>query len=537
MSLPAADRRRQALTPSLGDVPQDASRLSSFLRDRLALFGKTVTWIAVTFLGLSLVLHAAGVLPFWRPGMESHLTASFIALSVWLLAKHAKLSDAALWALDTVGTLGICVCLAVMGHRYAADQSWGAFAGIFAVFHVTMARAIIVPSTAARTAAVTGLSFLGLVISQRLMPSPASFESAPSWLGVIPSLTWSGTVTVLATLASKVIYGLQERVLQARQLGQYTLEEKIGSGGMGEVYRASHAMLRRPTAVKLISGGVSDEQLRRFEKEVQLTARLTHPNTISIYDYGRTPEGTFYYAMELLDGLTLEQLVQRHGPQPASRVIHVLVQICGALREAHEAGLVHRDIKPANVILCSHGGLPDVVKVLDFGLVKQLATDARVSRSDTSAIVGTPLFMSPEEISAPDSVGPQSDLYSVGAVAYFLLSGVPVFAGSNVIEVCGHHLHTPPVPPSQRTSLPVPADLEALVLMCLAKQPSERPSSAAELASRLSLCADAGAWKEVHARAWWEGHGGSHPSESPILTQGENRTLRVDLEQRAEARL
>jgi eukaryotic-like serine/threonine-protein kinase len=524
------------VTPSLGDVPEDASRLESFTRDRLALFGKTVSWIALTFLVLSLVLHAANVMPFWRPGMESHLAATLIALSVWQIAKHVQLSESSLQALDTVGTLGMCVCLAVMGHRYAAEQPWGAFAGIFAVFHVTMARAIIVPSTAARTAAVTGLSFLGLVISQRLMPGPAPFDGAPSWLGVIPSLTWSGTVTMLATLASKVIYGLQERVFQARQLGQYTLEEKIGSGGMGEVYRASHAMLRRPTAVKLISGGVSDEQLRRFEKEVQLTAQLTHPNTISIYDYGRTPEGIFYYAMELLDGLTLEQLVQRHGPQPATRIVHILLQICGALREAHEAGLVHRDIKPANVILCFHGGLPDVVKVLDFGLVKQIATDAQPSHSNTGAIVGTPLFMSPEEISAPDSVGPQSDLYSVGAVAYFLLTGEPVFSGENVIQVCGHHLHTPPVPPSQRTSHKVPGDLETVVLACLAKQPSDRPPSAVELAKSLRQCADAGAWSESQARLWWDARDGTPASESPIPAQGETRTLRVDLERRSEAR-
>ncbi len=525
-----------ASTPSFGDVPRDPSARDSFARARLALFGKTVFWIAITFLGLSSLLALGGVMPFWRPGMESHLLATSLALAIWGLARSPRLGLTALWMLDTLGTLGLCVSLTVMGHRYGEHQQWGVFAGIFAVFHVTMARAIIVPSTARRTSIVTGLSFTGLIVSQVLMPGFATTvtAAAPRWLTVVPSMTWSATVTALATLASKVIYGLQERVFEAQRLGQYTLEDKIGAGGMGEVYRARHAMLRRPTAIKLLSGKeVSEEQARRFEKEVQLTARLTHPNTISIYDYGRTPEGTFYYAMELLDGITLEQLVERHGTQMPSRVIHILLQICGALREAHEAGLIHRDIKPANAVLCCRGGLFDIVKVLDFGLVKQLS-DAPASLSNTGAIVGTPLFMSPEEIASPESVGARSDLYSLGAVAYYLLSGAPVFEGTNVIEVCGHHLHTPPTPLSQRAPRPVPLDLEAIILDCLAKQPEARPASAQHLADRLRRCADASGWGELEARTWWRQHAAlpepAHPQPVPAVS----RTLRVDLEARQE---
>jgi eukaryotic-like serine/threonine-protein kinase len=525
-----------ASTPSLGDVPLDPAARASFARARVALFGQTVLWIGVTFLGLSLLLDLTGVMPFWHPGMESHLLATAIALGVWRLARSLELGPMALSLLDTLGTLGICVALAVMGHRFGEEHEWGAFAGIFAVFHVTMARAIIVPSSARRTLIVTGLSFAGLVASQILMPGSSTTVSAdaPHWLAIVPTLTWSSTVTALATLASKVIYGLSERVFEARRLGQYTLDEKIGEGGMGEVYRASHALLRRPTAIKLLSGQhVSDEQARRFEKEVQLTARLTHPNTISIYDYGRTPEGTFYYAMELLDGITLEQLVERHGAQPASRVIHILLQICGALREAHEAGLIHRDIKPANAVLCCRGGLFDVVKVLDFGLVKQITSDARVSLSNADAIVGTPLFMSPEEISSPASVGARSDLYSLGAVAYYLLCGAPVFEGSNVIEVCGHHLHTPPAPLSQRAPQPVPRDLEAIILECLAKAPDARPASAEHLGERLRRCADAGAWREQDARGWWRTHATLAEPAHPQPPLEVSRTLRVDLEARA----
>jgi hypothetical protein len=527
-------------TASLGDVPIDPSAREAFARARLALFGKTVFWIAVTFLGLSVLLDLGDVMPFWRPGMESHLLSTALALGIWRLARAPAVGPMALSMLDTLGTLGICVSLAVMGYRYAAQQPWGAFAGIFAVFHVTIARAIIVPSTARRTLVVTALSFAGLVFSQSMMggntPPLGGAGEVSAWIAIVPSLTWSATVTALATLASKVIYGLSERVFEARRLGQYTLDEKIGEGGMGEVYRASHAMLRRPTAVKLLSGKhISEEQARRFEKEVQLTARLTHPNTISIYDYGRTPEGTFYYAMELLDGITLEQLVERHGPQQPNRVVHILIQICGALREAHEAGLIHRDIKPANAVLCCRGGLFDIVKVLDFGLVKQIAGDVRSSLSGKDTIVGTPLFMSPEEISAPDSVGAPSDLYSLGAVAYYLLCGAPVFEGGNVIEVCGHHLHTPPAPLSRRAPRPVPADLETIILACLAKDPAARPASAQHLAERLRRCADAGTWTERDAQDWWRTHASLadpvHPQPTAPVSLA-SRTLRVDLEAR-----
>src|SRR5262249_2971319 len=213
-------------------------------------------------------------------------------------------------------------------------------------------------------------------------------------------------------------------------------------------------------------------------KEVQLTAELTHPNTISIYDYGRTSDGTFYYAMELLDGLSLQQLVEEHGAQPPARVIHVLLQACAALREAHESGLIHRDIKPENTFLRRRGGLPDVGKVLHFGLVKQTATDVSTSHSTANTIVGTPLYMSPEGIATPDKVNAHSDLYALGAVAYFLLTGAPVFSGQSIVEICSHHLHTPPTPPSQRTDRPIPADLESIVMDCLAKDPRMRPDSA-----------------------------------------------------------
>jgi serine/threonine-protein kinase len=301
-----------------------------------------------------------------------------------------------------------------------------------------------------------------------------------------------------------VIYGLQQRVREAMQLGNYTLEQKLGEGGMGIVYRARHAMLRRGTAVKLLPPEKAGEQaVARFEREVQLTARLTHPNTVTVFDYGRTPEGVFYYAMELLEGASLEEIVSLDGAQPPARVVHVLEQVAGALSEAHGIGLIHRDIKPANIFLCEQGGEPDVPKVLDFGLVKEVRGAGDVGLTQADAITGTPLYMSPESIRDPSTMDGRSDLYALGAVGYFLLTGGHVFEAQTLVEVCGHHLHSAPVPPSQRPGLTVPPDLEAVLLDCLAKEPSRRPESAATLRQRLRSCQDFGGWSEGAAREWW----------------------------------
>ena len=275
---------------------------------------------------------------------------------------------------------------------------------------------------------------------------------------------------------------------------------------MGVVYRARHAMLRRPTAVKLLKPDrVGEASLRRFEREVQLTAGLSHPNTVSVFDYGRTPDGIFYYAMEYLDGLTLEEVVGGDGPQPPARVAHVVRQVLGALAEAHGIGLVHRDVKPGNVILCDRGGVPDVAKVVDFGLVKEAEGDGDAGLSRDGALLGTRLYLAPEAIRSP-AADARADLYSVGAVAYFLLAGRPVFEGRSVIEVCSQHLHAVPVPPSARLGRALPEGLEAWVLACLEKDPERRPSSAAEAAERLER-AGAGEWTADDARTWWAGKG------------------------------
>jgi eukaryotic-like serine/threonine-protein kinase len=289
-----------------------------------------------------------------------------------------------------------------------------------------------------------------------------------------------------------------------RRIGPYLLGDRLGAGGMGEVYRARHSRWGRPCAIKVLPRNAPERDRNRFETEAQITARLRHPNTVSVHDYGRAPDGTSYYVMELLDGVTLERLVEQHGAQAPARVIPILRQLCAALTEAHGRGLVHRDIKPANVLLCGEGSdEPGRVKLLDFGLVTQIPNADHPSQS-TNAVVGTPLYMSPEAIRAPETVGVRSDLYGLGAVAYFLLTGAPVFNGATVIEVCSQHLHSEPRPLMLAAPYVVSRELESLVLDCLAKDPARRPTSAAELAARLARCPDAAIWSPVEPLAQTE---------------------------------
>jgi serine/threonine protein kinase len=282
-------------------------------------------------------------------------------------------------------------------------------------------------------------------------------------------------------------------------MSQYKLLSKLGEGGMGIVYRASHAMLRRPTAIKLLPGS-SASAAERFEREVQITARLTHPNTIAVFDYGRTPDGIFYYAMEYVGGMSLDDLIAIDGPQPPRRVVHLLLQVCGALAEAHAAGLVHRDIKPANLMLTERGGVHDVVKVLDFGLVKEISGFGKDAPAE-NAVLGTPHFMAPEAILDPAGIDGRADLYALGATAYYLLTGTHVFDGKDVVAVCSQHLHDLPEPPSRRRDLP--ASLERVILACLEKKADARPRDAAALAVDLRACA-LGEWTEEEARGWWD---------------------------------
>lgn len=311
-------------------------------------------------------------------------------------------------------------------------------------------------------------------------------------------------IFVFTIIVSRLQREARKAAVAAKQVGQYELLEKLGQGAMGVVYKGRHAMLRRPTAIKLLDvEKINAGSIARFEREVQITCQLNNPNTIAIYDYGRTPEGVFYYAMEYLDGINLENLVQASGPLPESRVIHLLLQICGSLFEAHSKGLVHRDIKPANIMLNRRGGLPDVIKVLDFGLVKALDEKKQAGMTAANSLTGTPLYISPEGINAPALVDARSDIYAVGATAYFLLTGQPPFVSDNLVDLLRRHVMDPPAPPSQRLGREVSPELETAVLACLEKNPANRPQTARDVISLLRKCPEYGFWTVDDGDAWW----------------------------------
>jgi serine/threonine-protein kinase len=324
-------------------------------------------------------------------------------------------------------------------------------------------------------------------------------------------------IAVVAALVAHIVRRLGQQVSRAREMGSYRLGELLGKGGMGEVYRATHRMLARPAAIKLIrpemlgdkGAGAAQLTVKRFRREAEAAAQLRSPHTVELYDFGVTEDQTMYFVMELLEGMDLEELVDKKGPLPAPRVAHVLAQVCESLEEAHARGLVHRDIKPANIHLGRLGLRHDFVKVLDFGLVKSLAPGpeggaGRQSSMETAAGLtpGTPAYMAPE-VAMGESVDGRADLYALGCVGYFLLTGRLVFEASSALHVVSKHLQESPAPPSSRSELPVPRELDEILLRCLAKKPADRPASAAEVARALAEIPGE-KWDEEQARRWWQ---------------------------------
>ena len=344
------------------------------------------------------------------------------------------------------------------------------------------------------------------------IPVGQAYAPLLPWRHVLIGLWSLLAVVALAVVVLSVALGrLRERVEQIAELGQYTLDRPLGAGGMGTVYLARHALLRRPTAVKVLAPErASDDLVRRFEQEVQQTALLSHPNTIEIYDYGRTPDRVFYYAMEYAEGLTLERLVELEGRLPPARAVHLLRQLCGSLAEAHARGLVHRDVKPPNVLVCERGGLPDFVKVLDFGLVKSIAAPGTCApdspppeQTSPELLLGTLLYLPPERLRGETAADARADVYAVGATAFKLLTGRDAFSGATTAELCANILDQPVPRPSACGAPGVPAALDALVMSCLAKSPEQRPAHAGALVAALDALAGELAWTEAEARAWW----------------------------------
>jgi eukaryotic-like serine/threonine-protein kinase len=427
-------------------------------------------------------------------------------------------------SLDAVGLLSTNAIFAASALGIADEAARG-FNVVLLTGILLHLRAAIVPSSWQFS---FGLSVAAAALALVMLQSTFAAQQVglhPGWSAryqVVAAVLWLSAFIATATVTSKVVYGLHRQIHAARSVGQYLLHEKLGEGGMGIVYRATHALLKRDTAVKLLQPKkVDPDTVSRFEREVTLTARLTHPNTISIFDYGRTQEGEFVYAMEYWDGLTLDEIVSLTGPLPAGRVVNILAQICASLEEAHELGLVHRDIKPSNIMLTCRSGTPDLVKVLDFGLVKNISPPAETSA--VNRVLGTPSSMSPESITAPDDVGPRSDLYSVGVVGYLLLTGTPVFSGRNAIELCAAHLRDSPEAPSVRLGAPVVPALESLLLSALTKDPAARPESAREMRRALLSCG-VEPWQEEDAVIWWRDIG------VPALSAREGDRSRASLE-------
>jgi serine/threonine-protein kinase len=366
--------------------------------------------------------------------------------------------------------------------------------------------AMFIPNTWRRAALVIGAMALApdLLVAGMILAYPAVAAIMTGMVFLQYVLTMA-VAAVAAVFGTHLINTLRREAFEARQLGQYRLIELLGAGGMGEVYLAEHRMLRRPCAIKLIRPEQAGDPrvLARFEREVQMTARLSHWNTVEIYDYGRTEDGTFFYVMEYLPGLSLEDLLERHGPLPAERVMHLLRQTCQGLREAHAVGLIHRDIKPGNIFAAQRGGLYDVAKLLDFGLVKPVAEIPSTRLTHEGGISGTPLFMSPEQACGVGDLDARSDIYSLGAVAYTLLTGRPPFERPSPMEVLIAHARDDVVPPSQLQP-DVPRDLERIILRCLAKKPEDRFPDADRLEQALAECAAAGQWTQARAARWWQ---------------------------------
>ena len=501
----------QTLSPTIfgfGTVPGTPEEARSYLQRRLraylGLLG--LLWVLLLAANMTVMVSTGYHLgPFMRLPLWVWLGTSFVLAACWLVLRAPRtlrLIDAVDASAVKLQAVALAVLMLDADARLRPD-----LVIMLGVTYILVLRAALVPSTAMRTAAL-GVAACGL------QPLAAYFLYAKEPVDGLPGavsiaflvVVWSVLAIFASTTITRIIYGLERRVREASNLGQYTLEAPIGEGGMGSVFLARHALLRRPTAVKLLPADrAGQDAIKRFEREVQLTSQLTHPNVVAIYDYGRTPDGVFYYAMEYLEGIDLQELVDASGPMPPARVKHIVRQIADALAEAHAVGLIHRDIKPANIILLSRGRQHDFVKVLDFGLVKESspAQQGGVSLSSVTALLGTPLYVSPESISNPSKIDGRSDLYSLGCVAYFLLAGKPFVKGRSLVQVCAAHLYEKPES-LVKMGLGTPPELETLVMKLLEKDPKNRPADASHVVELLDAMTMVPGWTPAEAEGAWE---------------------------------
>jgi serine/threonine-protein kinase len=434
-----------------------------------------------------------------------------LAAALYLATRSKRLNHSTVLHIGLAYEVLICLLISI-GVQWFIVTKYGHVPHITFVSVLIVLYPMLVPSPprvtllTALTAAATAPLGAWLVVRALEFDLPANL--------LVGTFIFPCVCALIAYFASRVMHGLNVAVVEAQRMGSYMLEEKLGAGGMGEVWKAHHRMLARPAAVKFIKpenlGGYEDggtaSVIQRFENEAKATALQSSPHTVGVYDFGQTDDGRCYYVMELLDGLTLQELIDHHGPQPPERVVHILRQVCHSLDEAHAAGLVHRDIKPANLYLCRYGRDLDFVKVLDFGLVKHSREQSRGPELTRDGVaVGTPSYMAPEMGTAapPDA---RTDIYGLGCVAYWLLTGQLVFDASSPVEAIVKHARDTPTPPSQISELDIPAPLDQLVLECLHKAPDDRPQTAGDLSERLGQIPLERLWDKPRMAKWWSAH-------------------------------
>ncbi len=474
-----------------------------------------VAWVLAVFVAISMLRLFTNQHAVFGYGIR----VAAIAVSfgcAWLLYRKPDLSllqlrVAELVVMSNVGVLTISLSIRVMLDAASRQDyvglisinNWNYFIWTLIIF----VYGVFMPNTWQRAAAIllpiAAIPSLVALMANLLQPNISILLAQDEYGRPLPA---PFIASCTAIYAAHLIHGARLSALGAKRLAQYQLKRLIGEGGMGQVFEAEHLLLKRPCAIKLIQPERShdDNALRTFELEVRATARLTHPHTIEVYDYGQTREGLFFCAMELLPGMNLRDLVKTFGPLPPARAVHFLTEACDALHEAHVADLIHRDIKPANLFASQRGGIEDFTKLLDFGLVRQITMDPSLD-AKSSLIAGTPQFMSPEQVMTPAQLDARTDIYSLGAVGYFLLTGRPPLIADSPLETMLAHVKETPLPPSSRQS-EIPDDLEQIIMRCLVKDIHLRTASAAQLRSELAQCGCAGKWTQSDARKWWAEH-------------------------------
>jgi tRNA A-37 threonylcarbamoyl transferase component Bud32 len=493
-------------------LPDDLLREASSRLGVMALLGATL-WVAGTVLG-HLAAQSMGA-PAWLDVTDAIAAASaLVSLALFFYTRAREHDPRAMLDLGLAYMVLTSLAIGITFHWSPVPSSFPIFPMISWAGVVVLMFAAIVPSAPGKTALASLIAVSMNPVGMMIAAARGTWHYGPFKSVIVmhyPDFLLAGVAVVIAHVHTK----LGRQVAKAREMGSYHLGELLGRGGMGEVYKATHRMLARPAAIKLIRPEMLGAEnadspqltLQRFRREAEAAANLRSPHTVELYDFGVTGDQTMYFVMELLDGMNLDTLVRRHGPLPAERAIYILRQACASLEEAHTRGLVHRDIKPANIHVGRLGLEHDFVKVLDFGLVKSVATANTEQSLATAAGLtpGTPAYMSPEMVLG-EAVDARADIYALGCVAYYLLTGAVVFKSASVAQAIAMTLRDEPVPPSQRTKNPIPPALEQAVLACLAKSRDARPRSAAELNARLAAVETA-PWGEAEAQRWWDGAG------------------------------